>query len=122
MAILGFDHVQLAMPPGGEDAAREFYGGVLGLDEVPKPPDLAARGGVWFTAGGINLHLGVEADFRPARKAHPALLVTGLARYAARARAAGCRIVDDDPLEGYLRIFLDDPFGNRLELMEKLGQ
>jgi catechol 2,3-dioxygenase-like lactoylglutathione lyase family enzyme len=120
--ILGFDHVQLAMPAGGEDAAREFYGGVLGLDEVVKPPDLAARGGVWFRAGHLNLHLGVEADFRPARKAHPALLVEGLARYAARARAAGCRIVDDDPLEGYRRIFLDDPFGNRLELMERRGQ
>ncbi len=120
--ILGFDHVQLAMPPGGEAKARAFYGGVLGFDEVVKPPDLAARGGVWFKAGGLNLHLGVEADFRPARKAHPALLVAGLADYAARARAAGCRIVDDDPLEGYLRIFLDDPFGNRLELMEKRAQ
>ena len=120
--ILGFDHVQLAMPRGGEDRARAFYGGVLGFEEVAKPPDLAARGGVWFKAGDLNLHLGVEADFRPARRAHPALLVTGLADYAVRARAAGCRIVDDDPLEGYLRIFLDDPFGNRLELMEKLAQ
>jgi len=122
MTILGLDHVQLAMPPGGEDAARAFYGGVLALDEVAKPAELAARGGVWFRSGALNLHLGVEADFRPARKAHPALLVEGLARYLARARAAKCRIVDDDPLPGYARIFLDDPFGNRLELMEKLGQ
>ena len=119
MSIVGFDHVQLAMPPGGEAKARAFYGGILGFAEVPKPADLAARGGVWFTAGGLNLHLGVEADFRPARKAHPALRVAGIADYEARARAAGCRIVDDDPLEGYRRIFLDDPFGNRLELMEK---
>ena len=117
--ILGFDHVQLAMPSGGEDRARAFYRGVLGFDELAKPPELAARGGVWFRAGSLNLHLGVEADFRPAKKAHPALLVAGLADYAARARAAGCRVVDDDPLDGYFRIFLDDPFGNRLELMEK---
>jgi catechol 2,3-dioxygenase-like lactoylglutathione lyase family enzyme len=120
--ITGFDHVQLAMPPGGEARARAFYGDVLGMTEVKKPADLAARGGVWFTSGGINLHLGVEGDFRPARKAHPALLVRGLADYAARARQAGCRIGDDDPLAGYARIFLDDPFGNRLELMERLGQ
>jgi catechol 2,3-dioxygenase-like lactoylglutathione lyase family enzyme len=122
MMIVGFDHVQLAMPPGGEERARAFYGGVLGLTEVKKPAALAARGGVWFRSGDINLHLGVEADFRPARKAHPALLVRGLGDYAARAREAGCRIGDDEPLDGYARIFLDDPFGNRLELMEPLAQ
>jgi len=120
MTILGFDHVQLAMPKGGEGRARDFYAGVLRLTEDPKPPELAARGGVWFSAGTLHLHLGVEGDFRPARKAHPALLVQGLAAYEARARAFGCRVVDDDPLEGFKRIFLDDPFGNRLELMEKL--
>ena len=121
MSILGYDHVQLAMPAGGEARARAFYGGVLGLDEDPKPPELAARGGVWFSTGTTHLHLGVEAEFRPARKAHPALLVRGLDPYLERANAAGCRIVDDDPLPGYRRVFLDDPFGNRLELMEKLG-
>jgi catechol 2,3-dioxygenase-like lactoylglutathione lyase family enzyme len=120
MTILGFDHVQLAMPKGGEDRAREFYGGVLGLAEDPKPPELAARGGVWFSAGSLRLHLGVEGEFRPALKAHPALLVRGIAAYEARARAFGCTLVDDDPLPGYARIFLHDPFGNRLELMEKL--
>jgi catechol 2,3-dioxygenase-like lactoylglutathione lyase family enzyme len=121
MSILGYDHVQLAMPAGGEAQARAFYGGVLGLAEDPKPPELAARGGVWFSAGSTHLHLGVEAEFRAARKAHPALVVRGLDPYLARAKAAGCRIVDDDPLPGYRRVFLDDPFGNRLELMEKLG-
>ena len=121
MSILGFDHVQLAMPKGGEDRARDFYGGVLRLSEDPKPAELAARGGVWFSAGSLHLHLGVEGDFRPALKAHPALLVRGLADYEARARAFGCTIVDDDPLPGYARIFLYDPFGNRLELMERLG-
>jgi catechol 2,3-dioxygenase-like lactoylglutathione lyase family enzyme len=120
MSILGFDHVQLAMPKGGEQVGRDFYVGVLGMRELAKPPELAARGGAWFTDGTTNLHLGVEADFRPARKAHPALLVRGLADYEARARAQGISIVDDDPLPGYRRIFLNDPFGNRLELMEKL--
>lgn len=121
MSIVGIDHVQLAMPKGGEAQARSFYAGVLRLTELPKPPELAARGGAWFTAGGIQIHLGVDADFHPARKAHPALLVTGLADYVARARAQGCRIDDDEPLPGYSRVFLSDPFGNRLELMEKLG-
>ena len=115
-------HVQLACPAGSEPDLREFYLGVLGLAELQKPPVLAARGGCWFRGHGIELHLGVEQDFRPARKAHPALLVRGLGAYLARARAADCRIVEDDPLEGYARIFLDDPFGNRLELMERLGQ
>ena len=120
MSILGYDHVQLAMPKGGEDVARRFYAGVLGLEEVPKPPDLASRGGVWFKSGALHLHLGIDPEFRPARKAHPALLVRDIAGYRARAEAQGSRIVDDDPLPGYRRIFLDDPFGNRLELMEKL--
>lgn len=121
MSIVGFDHVQLAMPKGGEDEARAFYGGVLLMAELAKPPELLARGGAWFGNGAIQLHLGVEAAFRPAQKAHPALLVRGLADYLARARALGCRIVDDDPLPGYRRAFIDDPFGNRLELMERLG-
>jgi catechol 2,3-dioxygenase-like lactoylglutathione lyase family enzyme len=121
MTIVAIDHVQLAMPKGGEDRAREFYGGVLGMSEEQKPPALAARGGAWFHAGAIQLHLGVDSEFRPARRAHPALVVQGLAAYVARARAQGCRVIDDDPLPGWTRIFLDDPFGNRLELMEKLG-
>jgi catechol 2,3-dioxygenase-like lactoylglutathione lyase family enzyme len=120
MSILGFEHVQLAMPKGGEEKARAFYAGVLGMREEPKPPELAARGGAWFSDGTTQIHLGVDPDFRPARKAHPALVVRGLDAYLARARAQGIRIVDDDPLPGWRRAFLDDPFGNRLELMERV--
>jgi catechol 2,3-dioxygenase-like lactoylglutathione lyase family enzyme len=120
MSIVGIDHVQLAMPKGGEERARGFYVGVLGMTEQLKPPELAARGGAWFQDGAIQLHLGVDAEFRPAQRAHPALLVTRLAEYVARARAQGCRVVDDDPLPGFERIFLYDPFGNRLELMERV--
>ncbi len=103
---------------GGEDAARAFYSGVLGLSEVPKPAHLAKRGGVWFEGGRLQLHLGVEDDFRPARKAHPAFLVEGLEELISRCEESGCTVVRDEPLEGYERVYLSDPFGNRLELME----
>jgi catechol 2,3-dioxygenase-like lactoylglutathione lyase family enzyme len=112
------DHVQLAMPPGGEADARRFYGETLDIPETPKPPHLAARGGCWFERGALKIHLGVEKDFRPARKAHPALLVQDLAALVARLRAGRFRVVDDEPLEGYARVYVDDPFGNRIELME----
>lgn len=118
MPIVAIDHVQLAMPAGGEEAARRFYAGLLGLPEVAKPPHLAARGGCWFESAVVKLHLGVEADFRPARKAHPALCVDGLVALVARLRAAGVDIVDDEPLEGHHRVYVFDPFGNRLELLE----
>ena len=118
MRLLRIDHVQLAMPPGGEGLARAFYCDALGLIEVPKPPHLAARGGAWFEADGLKLHLGVEQDFHPARKAHPALLVTGLAAWRARLGAAGYAVRGDAPLPGYQRCYVDDPFGNRIELME----
>ena len=107
------------MPPGREDAARTFYQGMLGIPEVPKPPHLARRGGVWFERGTLKIHLGVEADFRPARKAHPALLVVDLEALIARLKDQGVQVVDDDPLEGYLRVYVADPFGNRIELMER---
>jgi catechol 2,3-dioxygenase-like lactoylglutathione lyase family enzyme len=119
MRVHGLDHVQLAMPRGEEEKARAFYRDVLGLAEVPKPPHLAARGGVWFAGGSARLHLGVEADFRPARKAHPGLLVHGLAELAAACEAAGHPLVHDQPLEGYDRLYVADPFGNRIELMER---
>jgi len=102
--LIGLDHVQLAMPAGQEEKAREFYTGLLGLAEVPKPPNLARRGGVWFTGGDLRLHLGVEADFRPARKAHPALLVQNLEALIARCRVAGLEVIVDEPLAGYDRI------------------
>jgi catechol 2,3-dioxygenase-like lactoylglutathione lyase family enzyme len=106
------------MPPGREAEARAFYAGILGLPEIAKPPALAKRGGCWFERGALKVHLGVEAEFRPARKAHPAFLVEGVAALGAALEAAGHRVVRDEPLEGYDRIFTDDPFGNRIELME----
>jgi catechol 2,3-dioxygenase-like lactoylglutathione lyase family enzyme len=116
--ISGIDHVQLAMPRGREDEARHFYGDLLGLPEQPKPPNLAKRGGCWFGAEGIVLHLGVEADFRPARKAHPALLVEDLPALVRRLAEAGIEVVEDEPLPGYDRVYVADPFGNRIELLE----
>ncbi|MCI3948774.1 MAG: glyoxalase [Acidimicrobiales bacterium] len=118
MRVRGIDHVQLAMPAGGEDDARAFYDGVLGIPEKPKPPHLAARGGCWFAADGVELHLGVEDGFRPARKAHPALLVDDLAALVRRLGEAGVDVVEDEPLPGYDRVYVADPFGNRLELLE----
>ena len=118
MPVEGIDHVQLAMPAGGEDEARRFYASVLGLPEVPKPPHLAVRGGCWFEGPSVKVHLGVEAEFRPARKAHPALLVRQLGALVESLRQAGVAVRDDEPLEGYDRVYVDDPFGNRIELLE----
>lgn len=119
MGVVGLDHVQLAIPEGGEDQARGFYAGLLGMTEVPKPANLSASG-CWFTSGGAALHVGVDPDFRPAKKAHPALLVDDLAALRARLAEAGCVIRDDKPVEGYARFFTEDPFGNRIELMERV--
>ncbi len=118
MPVERIEHVQLAMPAGGEPQAARFYADLLGITEVPKPPHLAARGGCWFERGALKVHLGVEPDFRPARKAHPALLVSDLGALVSRLRDAGIDIVDDEPLEGYERVYVSDPFGNRIELME----
>lgn len=122
MPIVDLDHVQLAMPAGREDEARAFYSGVLGIAERVKPPHLAKRGGCWFEQGRLKVHLGVEADFRPARKAHPALLVEGLAELVAALEAAGFPPTTDEPLQGYDRVYVADPFGNRIELMERLAR
>ncbi|MBT2230765.1 glyoxalase [Nonomuraea sp. NEAU-A123] len=110
--IKGLHHVQLAAPAGSEPVLREFYGGVLGLQEVPKPPDLAKRGGVWFRGAGVEVHLGIEDDFRPARKAHPAFLVDDLNAFSAEP--------PEDLLPGYRRIYLSDPVGNRIELLQEV--
>jgi catechol 2,3-dioxygenase-like lactoylglutathione lyase family enzyme len=119
VAIYGIDHVQLAIPGGGEPRARRFYGELLGLTEIPKPPNLAARGGAWFRCGPVQLHLGVEPDFRAARKAHPALLVSDLAGLLETLAAAGCEVkFDSEPVQGFDRAFTCDPFGNRIELVE----
>ena len=121
MRLRGLDHVQLAMPAGGEDKAREFYAGTLGLTEIEKPEALRARGGCWFRGGGIEFHLGVEQEFRPARKAHPALLVDNLTSLAHRLEMAGVPFTAGKPLDGYVRGDTSDPFGNRLELMERIA-
>ena len=120
--IIGIDHIQLAMPAGQETLARAFYVGVLGLTEVPKPQVLAQRGGVWFESGSAKVHLGVEADFRPARKAHPGFLVSDLREVIARCEAAGIAIISDEPLAGYERIHIHDPFGNRIELLQVIAE
>ena len=118
--IRALDHMQLAMPRGAEEQARAFYSGVLGLAELPKPPALAARGGVWFRCGQQQINLGVEEDFHPQRKGHPGLLTRDLATLRARLAAAGAPIIPDDLLPGYERFYTNDPFGNRIECLRPL--
>lgn len=119
--LVAVDHVQLAATPGSEDRLRAYYAGVLGMTEVPKPPALAARGGCWFAAGPVQLHLGIEEDFRPARTAHPGLRVTGIAAYARGLAERGAAVVWDDALPGHRRFCSEDPVGNRLEFLEPLA-
>jgi len=116
--ITGVDHVQVAAPAGCEAQARAFYGGVLGLAEREKPPVLAARGGCWFDAGAQQLHVGVEADFAPARKAHPGFVVDDLEALRERLREAGQEPQDDETIPGTRRFYAEDPFGNRLEFRQ----
>ncbi|MGP4046510.1 VOC family protein [Streptomyces sp. 2A115] len=119
--LTAVDHVQLAAPPGSEPALRAYYVDVLGMTELPKPPVLAPRGGCWFQAGPVQLHLGIEPDFRPAKKAHPGLRVTGIEAYAARLAALGATVTWDDNLPGHRRFYSEDPVGNRLEFLEPVG-
>ncbi|WP_329395176.1 glyoxalase [Streptomyces lydicus] len=129
--ITGLDHVQLVAPPGTEDTLRAYYGDLLGMTELPKPPALAARGGWgspllersrelggWFEAGTAYLHLGIDPSFRPARKAHPGLRVTDIDAFATRLTAAGAPVTWDDGLPGHRRFYTTDPVGNRLEFLE----
>ncbi|HUA94720.1 MAG TPA: VOC family protein [Acidimicrobiales bacterium] len=116
--LLAVDHVQLAMPAGGEDQAEAFYAGLLGLVRQQKPDPLAARGGCWFSNGSVALHLGVDAEFRPARKAHPALVVEDLDALVERFKAAGVAVRPGESLPGGERCYVDDPFGNRIELID----
>lgn len=117
MAIIGLDHVQIAIPAGGEDKARAFYGELLGMHEAPKPANLSQTG-CWFERGSVSLHIGVDPEFVPARKAHPALLVDDLPTLRKRLEAADHPTHDDKPVEGYVRFFTFDPFGNRIEFMQ----
>jgi catechol 2,3-dioxygenase-like lactoylglutathione lyase family enzyme len=118
MTITGIDHVQIAAPPGCESAARSFYAGLLGMDELPKPEPLASRGGCWFKAGRVELHVGVEDPFAPARKAHPGLVVDDLAALRAVLTGQGIEVRDDRDLPGVERFYAEDPFGNRLEFRQ----
>ena len=118
MRVRRLDHILLAMPAGRESEARKFYQGILGIPEATKPSELAARGGCWFEDDELKVHLGVEKNFAPARKAHPAFIVDDLAALTSALVQAGFPISHDEPLEGYDRIFVHDPFGNRIELME----
>ena len=115
--VVHIDHVQLAMPPGGEDRATAFYGEVLGIPRVPKPAELAVRGGCWFEQDGLRVHLGVEEGFRPARKAHPALAVTGIDALCVALEAAGHPVRRTEAAGGRPQWYVDDPFGNRIELV-----
>ena len=121
MQLVRIDHVQLAMPAGQEERAREFYAGLLGLPEVAKPASLAASGGAWFENAEVHVHLGVDPDFQPAKKAHPAFRVRDLGAWKQRLREAGVDLKPDDRLPGFARFFASDPFGNRLEFLESVS-
>jgi catechol 2,3-dioxygenase-like lactoylglutathione lyase family enzyme len=116
-SFIAIDHVLLAMPPGEEQKARAFYQSLLGMVELPKPPELAKRGGCWFESGDVQLHLGVESDFRPAKKAHPALRCRDYAALLRRLRDAGIEVTEPQDIPGVSRCHVHDPFGNRLELI-----
>lgn len=116
----GWHHVLLAMPPGGEEAADGFYVERLGLQVVPKPAFLGSRGGRWYRGAGLELHLGVEDGFRASTKSHPAMRVRGLAELRRSLERDGVTVTDDTQLEGHERWYVNDPFGNRLELIEEV--
>jgi catechol 2,3-dioxygenase-like lactoylglutathione lyase family enzyme len=120
VSLVALHHVQLSAPRGSEDVLRAFYGELLGMVEIAKPPVLAARGGAWFRSGALELHVGIEDDFGPAGKAHPGLLVEDLDGIARRLASAGVDVDWDDDFPGYRRCYLHDPHGNRLELLEPL--
>ena len=105
------------MPPGKEDDARAFYGGLLGMEEIPKPAELAKRGGAWFTSDSVQIHLGVEQDFRPAKKAHPALVCHEYDKFCRALKLAGVELQEDNTIPGVRRCHIFDPFGNRIELI-----
>jgi catechol 2,3-dioxygenase-like lactoylglutathione lyase family enzyme len=119
MPILNLDHVQIAIPAGGETRARDFYCGILGFTEFEKPAAMAGRNSIWFIAGPVNLHLGIEPDFVPAKRAHPALVVDSLDEIVAACGRANLATRPDTSFNGFRRVHVFDPFGNRLELMQR---
>ena len=121
MPVLHIDHVQIAIPIASEERARAFYSGILGFTEIAKPPQMAERKSIWFVAGAVNLHLGIEPDFTPAKRAHPAFVVEGLDKILAACDRAGISSKPDTSFNGFRRVHVVDPFGNRLELMERVS-
>jgi catechol 2,3-dioxygenase-like lactoylglutathione lyase family enzyme len=117
--VTQLDHLQIAAPQGCEAAARDFYGALLGLPEIEKPVPLRSRGGCWFQCGAQQLHIGVETDFRPAKKAHPAFVVANLDELRRALLARDVKVTDDNSLRGVRRFHAEDPWGNRLEFLEK---
>ena len=121
-SVVGLNHLQIEAPAGCEQAARAFFGDLLGLPEIAKPATLQGRGGVWFACGAQQIHIGVVARFEPRRKGHPALEVRGLDAWRARLAAANVPITEDEPLPGWNRFYIADPWGNRVELLERANQ
>ncbi len=114
----GIDHIQIAVPPGSEAEARAFYGELLGMPEIAKPENLKARGGCWFVCGSQEVHIGIQPDFSPAKKAHPGFTVDALDSLRTRLEDVGCAITEEPPIDGRTRFFTHDPFGNRIEFLE----
>jgi catechol 2,3-dioxygenase-like lactoylglutathione lyase family enzyme len=121
MYVVALDHIQLAMPAGEETRARDFYSGVLGLSEKLKPPNFAVHGGAWFQRGSLKVHLGVEKNFTPARKAHPAFTVDDLDGISALLHDRGYPVIFDEAIPATKRLFTEDPFGNRIELIQDVN-
>lgn len=115
--LTGIDHIQIAAPPDSEELARKFYGEILGMREIPKPENLKARGGCWFQCGVQEVHIGIQADFTPAKKAHPGFTVHALPQLKIRLEAADYMISEEPPIAGCERFFTHDPFGNRIEFL-----
>jgi catechol 2,3-dioxygenase-like lactoylglutathione lyase family enzyme len=118
--ILGFDHIQLAAPKDSEETAREFYVDILRFEELVKPENLKKNGGCWFSLGPLEIHIGIEEPFTPAKKAHPAIRVTELENFRAYLEGRGIATRDEQPLPGAKRFYIDDPFGNRIEILERI--
>lgn len=116
--LTGIDHIQIAAPPQSEEQARGFYGELLGMKEIPKPENLQARGGCWFKCGVQEVHIGIQSDFTPAKKAHPGFTVHALEPLKSRLAMAGYNISEEPPIAGRARFFTHDPFGNRIEFLE----